>query len=73
MNNMKCHKPVKFKYNALTWYYQLFTETDAKLSLKMEIRLYREDGEFVKEFSSFEEMREWIAANEKNVWLAMYC
>ena len=55
---MENDKAVKMIVGGKTWYYQAVVDEDATECEA--IRLFGEDGEFLKEFSSVESMTEWM-------------
>ena len=52
------HKPEKLICENKTWYYQAFTPDS--LCDDSGCNLYNANGEFVREFGSYEEMKNWI-------------
>lgn len=51
--------------NHATWYYQEFGPDSLNPNEETAFRLYRSDGDFVKEFTSYEAMKIWIT---RRVW-----
>lgn len=53
------HKPEKLQLFGKDWFYQKFTPD--KFCDDCGCNLYNADGDFVREFDSYEEMADWIA------------
>ena len=52
---------VKFTASGRKWYYQQFCKLDGNLNF---VRLYDEDGEFVTEFNSMDDLLEFVKGVE---------
>lgn len=48
---------VKITSNGIKWYYQMFSNLDGTLKA---VNLYDEDGDFVVEFKTMEELKEFV-------------
>ena len=58
-------KPVKMNLNGRDWYYQEFGPDSLNPNEETVFRLYDSNGDFVKEFGSYESMKKWVT---RKVW-----